>query len=153
MMHTWSRRYHVFRWTPSSGLLLLISNTCLELSSKMFVFSSSQPSFPHTGLLASDVACQGLGLLPHWLHWIEREIDSSRRACHGESVLRAYGLKGQLLHSGRDLVVTQALPQIFDLKGSKRNRHVAMTGKRGEVLLDENLTESKQSIDAELCLC
>ena len=32
--------------------------------------------------------------------------------------------------------------QIYDLKGSTRNRHVQSTGKENEVLLDENLVES-----------
>lgn len=33
--------------------------------------------------------------------------------------------------------------QIFDLKGSMRNRHIQETGKANEVLLDENLVESE----------
>ncbi|KAJ3356052.1 1-phosphatidylinositol-3-phosphate 5-kinase [Entophlyctis luteolus] len=33
------------------------------------------------------------------------------------------------------------ITQIFDLKGSMRNRHVQSTGKRNQVLLDENLLE------------
>lgn len=33
--------------------------------------------------------------------------------------------------------------QIFDLKGSTRNRHVQSTGRENEVLLDENLVQSK----------
>ena len=33
--------------------------------------------------------------------------------------------------------------QIFDLKGSTRNRHVQSTGRENEVLLDENLVECK----------
>lgn len=33
--------------------------------------------------------------------------------------------------------------QIFDLKGSTRNRHVKSTGRENEVLLDENLVECK----------
>jgi len=33
--------------------------------------------------------------------------------------------------------------QIYDLKGSTRNRHVQSTGRENEVLLDENLVESK----------
>jgi 1-phosphatidylinositol-3-phosphate 5-kinase len=32
--------------------------------------------------------------------------------------------------------------QIYDLKGSTRNRHVQSTGKENEVLLDENLVQS-----------
>ena len=32
--------------------------------------------------------------------------------------------------------------QIYDLKGSTRNRHVQSTGRENEVLLDENLVES-----------
>lgn len=35
------------------------------------------------------------------------------------------------------------LQQIYDLKGSTRNRHVQSTGRENEVLLDENLVESK----------
>lgn len=35
------------------------------------------------------------------------------------------------------------LDQIFDLKGSRRNRHVQSTGRENEVLLDENLRQSK----------
>ena len=31
--------------------------------------------------------------------------------------------------------------QIFDLKGSTRNRHVQSTGRENEVLLDENLVQ------------
>ena len=34
------------------------------------------------------------------------------------------------------------LLQIYDLKGSTRNRHVQSTGRENEVLLDENLVES-----------
>lgn len=33
--------------------------------------------------------------------------------------------------------------QIFDLKGSTRNRHVKSTGRENEVLLDENLVECR----------
>lgn len=33
--------------------------------------------------------------------------------------------------------------KIFDLKGSTRNRHVHSTGRENEVLLDENLNESR----------
>ena len=45
------------------------------------------------------------------------------------------------------------LRQIFDLKGSKRNRHIVTTGRRGEVLLDENLTESEPAfVDARSAL-
>lgn len=32
--------------------------------------------------------------------------------------------------------------QIYDLKGSTRNRHVQSTGRENEVLLDENLVQS-----------
>ena len=35
------------------------------------------------------------------------------------------------------------ISKIFDLKGSMRNRHVRSTGQQSEVLLDENLMESK----------
>jgi 1-phosphatidylinositol-3-phosphate 5-kinase len=35
--------------------------------------------------------------------------------------------------------------QIFDLKGSTRNRHVQSTGRENEVLLDENLVQSEQT--------
>lgn len=35
--------------------------------------------------------------------------------------------------------------QIYDLKGSTRNRHVQSTGRENEVLLDENLVESKHA--------
>lgn len=35
--------------------------------------------------------------------------------------------------------------QIYDLKGSTRNRHVQSTGRENEVLLDENLVESMLS--------
>lgn len=34
--------------------------------------------------------------------------------------------------------------QIYDLKGSTRNRHVQSTGRENEVLLDENLVESER---------
>lgn len=34
------------------------------------------------------------------------------------------------------------MSQIYDLKGSTRNRHVQSTGRENEVLLDENLVES-----------
>ena len=37
------------------------------------------------------------------------------------------------------------LYQIYDLKGSTRNRHVQSTGRENEVLLDENLVESSSS--------
>jgi hypothetical protein len=38
----------------------------------------------------------------------------------------------------------QVIPlQIYDLKGSTRNRHVQSTGRENEVLLDENLVESE----------
>lgn len=33
--------------------------------------------------------------------------------------------------------------QIYDLKGSTRNRHVQSTGRENEVLLDENLVQSE----------
>lgn len=33
--------------------------------------------------------------------------------------------------------------QIYDLKGSTRNRHVHATGRENEVLLDENLMQSE----------
>jgi 1-phosphatidylinositol-3-phosphate 5-kinase len=41
-----------------------------------------------------------------------------------------------------NLFYERNVTKIYDLKGSKRNRHVTTTGRRGEVLLDENLTES-----------
>jgi 1-phosphatidylinositol-3-phosphate 5-kinase len=34
--------------------------------------------------------------------------------------------------------------QIYDLKGSTRNRHVRSTGRENEVLLDENLVEGEK---------
>ena len=37
--------------------------------------------------------------------------------------------------------------QIFDLKGSTRNRHVKSTGRENEVLLDENLVECKSNLN------
>ena len=36
--------------------------------------------------------------------------------------------------------------QIYDLKGSTRNRHVQSTGRENEVLLDENLVQSKHKL-------
>ena len=41
---------------------------------------------------------------------------------------------------------SHALSQIYDLKGSTRNRHVQSTGRENEVLLDENLVESKRIV-------
>lgn len=38
-----------------------------------------------------------------------------------------------------------SISQIYDLKGSRHNRYVVNTGKQGEVLLDENLTEGECS--------
>lgn len=35
--------------------------------------------------------------------------------------------------------------QIYDLKGSTRNRHAQSTGRENEVLLDENLVERQYS--------
>ncbi|CDS08877.1 hypothetical protein LRAMOSA10238 [Lichtheimia ramosa] len=40
-----------------------------------------------------------------------------------------------------NLFYQRKIKQIFDLKGSMRNRHVQSTGKQDEVLLDENLVE------------
>lgn len=41
------------------------------------------------------------------------------------------------------------LSQIYDLKGSTRNRHVKSTGRENEVLLDENLVQSKSRVSKE----
>jgi len=41
-----------------------------------------------------------------------------------------------------NIVFVYILYQIYDLKGSTRNRHVQSTGRENEVLLDENLVES-----------
>lgn len=41
------------------------------------------------------------------------------------------------------------LSQIYDLKGSTRNRHVKSTGRENEVLLDENLVQSKSRVPKE----
>ena len=38
-----------------------------------------------------------------------------------------------------NLFYSRGITRIFDLKGSMRNRHVQSTGKRNEVLMDENL--------------
>lgn len=40
-----------------------------------------------------------------------------------------------------NLFYNRKVTRIFDLKGSMRNRHIQSTGKRSEVLLDENLME------------
>ena len=42
--------------------------------------------------------------------------------------------------------------QIYDLKGSTRNRHVKSTGRENEVLLDENLVQSKSGVSKDLVL-
>ncbi|CAG8545834.1 16742_t:CDS:2 [Acaulospora morrowiae] len=44
-----------------------------------------------------------------------------------------------------NLFYERKVSKIFDLKGSKRNRHVQITGRENEVLLDENLLERKYS--------
>lgn len=41
------------------------------------------------------------------------------------------------------------LSQIYDLKGSTRNRHVKSTGRENEVLLDENLVQSKSTVSKD----
>lgn len=41
--------------------------------------------------------------------------------------------------------------QIYDLKGSTRNRHVQSTGRENEVLLDENLVEGNLKSDCNIC--
>ena len=41
------------------------------------------------------------------------------------------------------------LLQIYDLKGSTRNRHVKSTGRENEVLLDENLVQCKSRVSKE----
>lgn len=53
-----------------------------------------------------------------------------------EGVFRKYVYTLDLCH------LPTSICQIFDLKGSIRNRHVNSTGKENEVLLDENLVES-----------
>ncbi|KAJ3145592.1 1-phosphatidylinositol-3-phosphate 5-kinase, partial [Irineochytrium annulatum] len=40
-----------------------------------------------------------------------------------------------------NLFYDRKISRIFDLKGSKRNRHIQSTGRQNEVLLDENLVE------------
>ncbi|CAO3586991.1 unnamed protein product [Absidia cylindrospora] len=40
-----------------------------------------------------------------------------------------------------NLFYDRCVQKIFDLKGSMRNRHVQVTGKENEVLLDENMVE------------
>lgn len=42
-----------------------------------------------------------------------------------------------------NLFYKRHISNIFDLKGSTRNRHVQSTGKQNEVLMDENLLECK----------
>jgi 1-phosphatidylinositol-3-phosphate 5-kinase len=39
------------------------------------------------------------------------------------------------------VLLLSILVQIYDLKGSTRNRHAHSTGRENEVLLDENLLE------------
>lgn len=41
--------------------------------------------------------------------------------------------------------------QIYDLKGSTRNRHVRSTGRENEVLLDENLVECEYYFTQQFC--
>lgn len=48
-------------------------------------------------------------------------------------------------HAGVIITYLELLSQIYDLKGSTRNRHVKSTGRENEVLLDENLVQSKSS--------
>jgi 1-phosphatidylinositol-3-phosphate 5-kinase len=44
----------------------------------------------------------------------------------------------------QNLFYERQLTQVFDLKGSTRNRHVTVTKERpNEVLMDENLVESE----------
>ena len=56
------------------------------------------------------------------------------KVCWSSSVLRKY----------LDLLL-----QIYDLKGSTRNRHVKSTGRENEVLLDENLVQSESRVSKE----
>jgi 1-phosphatidylinositol-3-phosphate 5-kinase len=44
---------------------------------------------------------------------------------------------------------TEFLSKIYDLKGSTRNRHVKSTGRENEVLLDENLVQSKHEVSKQ----
>lgn len=44
-----------------------------------------------------------------------------------------------------NLNLSNLCDQVYDLKGSLRNRYAGKTGKNVEVLLDENLVESKQT--------
>jgi 1-phosphatidylinositol-3-phosphate 5-kinase len=43
----------------------------------------------------------------------------------------------------RSIMGPLRMSQIYDLKGSTRGRHVQSTGRENEVLLDENLVQSK----------
>jgi 1-phosphatidylinositol-3-phosphate 5-kinase len=42
--------------------------------------------------------------------------------------------------------------KIYDLKGSTRNRHVKSTGRENEVLLDENLVQSKHEVPNRIAI-
>ena len=50
-------------------------------------------------------------------------------------------------------ISNKRVDQIFDLKGSMRNRHVQSTGRQNEVLLDENLVECKSLLCYQYHLC
>jgi hypothetical protein len=51
---------------------------------------------------------------------------------------------GERIHVATDHTGTQ----IYDLKGSTRNRHVQSTGRENEVLLDENLVQRQFSLSS-----
>jgi 1-phosphatidylinositol-3-phosphate 5-kinase len=48
-----------------------------------------------------------------------------------------------------NLFYDRRFSKIYDLKGSTRNRHVKSTGRENEVLLDENLVQSKSRLSNE----
>lgn len=73
--------------------------------------------------------------------WKEQS-DADELASHGKSLLRPSVLEGKFLSLYLIPAPTSCLLQIYDLKGSTRNRHVQSTGRENEVLLDENLVES-----------
>lgn len=68
---------------------------------------------------------------------------------HGKSILRPQIFKGILTMQGVIKRCPDLLSQIYDLKGSTRNRHVKSTGRENEVLLDENLVQSKSEVSKE----
>lgn len=99
--------------------------------------------------IAANTSCEGFRMLQADLpkDWGRKEF-RKKQVYTNESFGYGEPFLWPPIHQGIHCMyiwsfLSRLFEQIYDLKGSTRNRHVQSTGRENEVLLDENLVESK----------